>query len=199
MYNPDTQVRVRGERARRNSLRGPFSYATSPTIKRMVEYDRWMWNKSKDQKKTGARKSDPMMYRVHLVKDMGKEGKELWIPLGFYRHLKSAYRKVNNTRVHYLNQRMYANVLRTYTIYIEFRGTGMVRGFELRPEYSLNCHEIYTSRTTGMLSSTSWYVPKNWVLMDASKIRKKTKKKAKSKGYKPEGHQTVGLPAPWLV
>lgn len=142
--------------------------------------------------KSGNRKSDPMKYQVHLVRNLGshsKDKKEMWIPLGMYRNLKNAYKKVCKTREHYLKQRMNAKVLSNYTIFIEMRSSGYIRAFNLTPDYSLNCGEVYqTTRTYslggGMPQSTAWFCPKSWLLTPDIKIKKGGGKKAKApKGF----------------
>ena len=137
--------------------------------------------------KSGNRKSDPMKYQVHLVRNLAsrERGKELWIPLGMYRSLKNAYKKVCSTREHITKQRMNAKVLSNYTIFIEMRASGYIRAFNLTPDYTLNCGEVYqTTRTYslggGMPQSTAWFCPKGWLLTPDIKIKKPKKR---SKGF----------------
>ena len=120
-------------------------------------------------------------YRVHVIRNVGsQDGSQIWIPLNTYKHLSSAYQKVTSLRTHFNKHHNNHSVLRDYTIFIEFRGTGMVRAFNLTPEYSLNSGR--TSSTPGMGSSftTSWYTPKSWIMHD--KYKKSKTKKRKSTG-----------------
>lgn len=116
-------------------------------------------------------------YRVHVIRNVGaQDGSQIWIPLGTFKHLSSAYKKVTNLRAHFNKHHTNHAVLRDYTIFIEFRGSGYVRAFNLTPEYSLNSARIASTPGMGSSFTTSWYTPKSWIMHEMYK-KSKTKKR----------------------
>jgi hypothetical protein len=122
-----------------------------------------------------------------MVWDLGK-ATEQWVPLSYFRHLKGAYKKVNQQRAHHIKQRQTRVNLRTPTFFIEFRKTKTVRAFELSPEFSLDGDWI--KRHLYGMTSTSWSYPSAYVLMPSSLCPGKTIsgtpiKRRKKKEHKP--------------
>lgn len=156
-------------RRRYRNARGKHTFATSSVTKVDTPTH-------KHRYKPPSEKGKPLRYRVHVIRNVGHKETQIWIPLATYKHLSSAYKKVTALRAHFNKHHTNHTILRDYTIFIEFRGTGMIRAFNLTPEYSLN--SVRTSSTPGMgfSQTTSWYTPKSWIMHDEYK-RKKTKKR----------------------
>lgn len=132
--------------------------------------------------KNGARKTDKMRYQVHLVVDLGKTT-EVHVPLAHYRHIDSAYKKISKLREHYKRTRRTSKVLRSYTFFIEFKSTGMVRPFELEAQHQpLDGNLISEIRYTHVNSMV--YYPKGYVFMPSAHVKKVSEKQRQERNAK---------------
>lgn len=132
------------------------------------------------------KKSRKKKYRIHVVWNLAQSD-EMHVPLAYYTHLESAYKKINTLRAHHLVGRRNApkstKRARIPTFFIEFLYTEKkyVRAFELSPDTKMNVVDELLNR--GMITDN--VCPRDWIIMPSTTLPSKKHIGGKKKTKKP--------------